>query len=263
MCSSSSVFQNVLNASFFLAIAFLTSSFHHHLFPPFFLTFFIPHSSSHAVRTPSLKDSHKIVVSTSTDSSTLLSNFSCISFSFNFQTMRFTLDSFLTTLFSFLLSTLATSSRCCNSHGITFTSFKIFQFSFLTKIKSISDSLLPNLNVIFLLSRSTEQILTWKQIFEKSWEHGKDLFACFVDLEKAYDHVLRDKLWMVLRKYGVHGQLLRAIESFYCRPEVCVRVNDKQSKPFHVGVKTPARVRFVTSPFHCLHGLERQMQPST
>ena len=32
------------------------------------------------------------------------------------------------------------------------------------------------------------------------------------------------------------GQLLRAIKSFYCRPEVCVRVNDKQLKPFHVGV---------------------------
>ena len=25
---------------------------------------------------------------------------------------------------------------------------------------------------------------------------------------------------------------------------------------------TPARVRFVTSPFHCLHKLDRQMQPS-
>ena len=36
--------------------------------------------------------------------------------------------------------------------------------------------------------------------------------------------------------YHVHGQLLHAIKSFYCRPEVCVRVNCKQSKPFHVGV---------------------------
>ena len=39
-----------------------------------------------------------------------------------------------------------------------------------------------------------------------------------------------------MREYGVDGQLLRAIKSFYCRPEVCVRVNGKQSKPFHVGV---------------------------
>ena len=109
---------------------------------------------------------------------------------------------------------------------------------------------------------TTDQIFTLKQIFEKSWEYGKDLFACFVDLEKAYDRVPRDKLWKVLQEYGVNGQLLRAITSFYCKPEVCVRVNGKQSKPFHVGPWTPARVRFATSPFHCLHELDRQMQPS-
>ena len=40
-----------------------------------------------------------------------------------------------------------------------------------------------------------------------------------------------------MQEYGINGQLLRAIKSFYCRPEVCVRVNGKQSKPFHVGVE--------------------------
>ena len=39
-----------------------------------------------------------------------------------------------------------------------------------------------------------------------------------------------------MQEYGVDGQLLRAIKSFYCRPEVCVRVNGKQSEPFHAGV---------------------------
>ena len=67
-------------------------------------------------------------------------------------------------------------------------------------------------------------------------EFSKDLFACFVDLVKAYDRVSQDKLWMLLQEYGMDGQLLRAIKSFYCRPEVCFRVNGMQSKPFHVGV---------------------------
>ena len=39
-----------------------------------------------------------------------------------------------------------------------------------------------------------------------------------------------------MKEYGVDGQLLRAIKLFYCRPDVCIRVNGKQSKPFHVGV---------------------------
>ena len=62
---------------------------------------------------------------------------------------------------------------------------------------------------------TTDRIFTLKQIFEKSWEYGKDLFACFVDLEKAYDRVLRDKLCKVLQEYGIDGQLLRAVKSFY------------------------------------------------
>ena len=67
----------------------------------------------------------------------------------------------------------------------------------------------------FRLGRSTtDQFFTLKQIFEKSWEYDKDLLACFVDLEKAYDRVPRDKLWKVLQEYGVNGQLLRAIKSF-------------------------------------------------
>ena len=33
---------------------------------------------------------------------------------------------------------------------------------------------------------NTYQIFILKQTFEKIWEYGKDLFVCFVDLEKAY-----------------------------------------------------------------------------
>ena len=46
----------------------------------------------------------------------------------------------------------------------------------------------------------------------------------------------RNKLWDTFREYGTDGRLLRAIKSFYYRPEVCVRVNGKQSKPFHVSI---------------------------
>ena len=49
-----------------------------------------------------------------------------------------------------------------------------------------------------------------------------------------------------MREYGVDGQLLGAIKSFYCLPEVCVQVNGKQSNPFHVGVGL--RQGFVLSP---------------
>ncbi|KAK3525927.1 hypothetical protein QTP70_010995 [Hemibagrus guttatus] len=47
---------------------------------------------------------------------------------------------------------------------------------------------------------------------------------CFVDLEKAFDHVPRGILWEVLWEYGVRGPLLRAVRSLYNRSRslVCI-----------------------------------------
>ena len=75
----------------------------------------------------------------------------------------------------------------------------------------------------FRPDRSTKnQIFTLKQIFEKSCEYGKDLFACFVDLEKSYDRVSWDKLWKVFQENGVDNQLLRSIQSLYANGGLCL-----------------------------------------
>ena len=40
----------------------------------------------------------------------------------------------------------------------------------------------------------------------------------------------------MLLEHGIDVHLLMVIKPLYCQPEACVRVNDKQSKSFHVGV---------------------------
>ena len=150
-----------------------------------------------------------------------------------------------------------------NYRGISLLSLpaKVYAKCLGRKCREIVEAKLEDGQCSFRLGRSTtKQIFTLKQIFKKSWKHSKNLEACFVDLEKAYDRVLWDKLWKVLREYDVDGELLRAYKSLYCPPEDFVRVNREQSKPFHVGVKL--RQGCVTFPFHCLHELDRQMQPS-
>ena len=129
--------------------------------------------------------------------------------------------------------------QCTNYRGISLLSLpgKVFAKCLERKFREIVESKLKDGQCGFRPSRSTsDQIFILKQIFEKSWEYGKDLFACFVDLEKAYNRVPRDKLWKVLLEYDVNRQLLRAIKSFYCRPEICVREHGKQSKSYYVGV---------------------------
>ena len=80
------------------------------------------------------------------------------------------------------------------------------------------------------------QIFAWQQIFEKSWEYAKEVNACFVDLEKAYDRIPRDKLWEVLLQYGIEGQLATSVKSLYEYCEVGVRVNSATTKSFRVSV---------------------------
>ena len=129
--------------------------------------------------------------------------------------------------------------QCTNYREISLLSLpgKVYTKCLERKYREIVESKLEDGQRGFRSGRSTtDQIFILKQIFEKCWEYGKCFFACFVGLEKANDRVPRDKLWKVLQEYGVDGQLLRAIKSFYCRSEVCVRVNGKQSNPFHVGV---------------------------
>ena len=75
--------------------------------------------------------------------------------------------------------------HCTNYRGISLLSLpgKVY-----AKCREMVESKLEDGQCAFRLGRiTTDQIFTLKQIFEKSWEYGKDLFACFFDLEKAYD----------------------------------------------------------------------------
>ena len=84
--------------------------------------------------------------------------------------------------------------QCTNYREISLLSLpgKVYAKCLDTKCRKIVESKLEDGHCGFRPGHSTtDRIFTLKQIFEKSWEYGKDLFACFVDLEKAYDRVSR------------------------------------------------------------------------
>ncbi|KAK3507851.1 hypothetical protein QTP70_001422 [Hemibagrus guttatus] len=62
---------------------------------------------------------------------------------------------------------------------------------------------------------------------------------CFVDLEKAFDHVPRGILWDVLWEYEVRGPLLRAVRCLYNRSRSLVHIASCKSDlfPVHVGLR--------------------------
>ena len=44
----------------------------------------------------------------------------------------------------------------------------------------------------------------------------------FMDLEKTFDRIGRNAQWQVLREYGIEGNLLKAVQSFYSESRACV-----------------------------------------
>jgi len=83
---------------------------------------------------------------------------------------------------------------------------------------------------------STDPHFILQQNFEKSWGYVKDVFTCFVDLEKTYDRFPSEKHCGVLPEYGVDGRLLLAVKLLYSCSEVYVHVGRVKSPSFTFGV---------------------------
>ena len=116
------------------------------------------------------------------------------------------------------------TSELTNYRGISRLSLpgKVYAKCLETRCREIIESKPDDTQCGSRSGRSTtDQTFTLQQIFEKSWEYAKDVYTCFVDLEKAYDRVPREKLLEVLREYGVDGRLLLCVKSLYSCSEVC------------------------------------------
>ena len=165
--------------------------------------------------------------------------------------------------------------QCTNYRGISLLSLpgKVYAKCLERKCREIVESKLEDGQCGFRPGRSTtDQIFTLKQIFEKSWEYGKDLFACFVDLEKAYNRVSRDKLWKVLQEYGVDGQLLHAIKLFYYIDRGALNLDrgtlslDRGTHPslqfnYWIQARRSGAFRSCVPPHHCLYPQARNVPP--
>ena len=70
-----------------------------------------------------------------------------------------------------------------------------------------------------------EHIFTLYAMISKQLVKHKKLYVAFIDFKKAFDGITRAKLWIVLRKYGIDGKMLRALKSMYMSVKTKVRVN--------------------------------------
>ena len=81
----------------------------------------------------------------------------------------------------------------------------------------------------FMPGRTTmDAIFAIRTIVEKHLEKNKDVWAAFVDLEKAYDRVPRELIWWALRRQGVNEYLVKAVQTLYHEPISVVRITTRK-----------------------------------
>eukprot|EP00887_Chlorella_sp_A99_P006887 scaffold2.g6887.t1 len=87
--------------------------------------------------------------------------------------------------------------------------------------------------------RTLDNCFILRALVERARARGVKLYICAVDFEKAFDCVCRDQLWDALRRAGVGGCMLRAIQSMYAAVPVCVKSAEGLSRCFDsvLGVK--------------------------
>ena len=92
----------------------------------------------------------------------------------------------------------------------------------------------------FRKGRSTvDNCFILRALAERARARGVKLYCCAVDFSKAFDTVDRPLLWAALRRAGIGGTMLQAVQAMYADVPVCVRTEAGLSGCFQsvLGVK--------------------------
>lgn len=108
--------------------------------------------------------------------------------------------------------------ECDNWRGITLLSIpsKVLSRVILERIKQRVNSRLRKVQAGFREGYScTDQINTLRIIIEQSTELQSSLYILFVDFEKAFDSVMRKKMWKAMKEFGIPKKIIKLTQEMY------------------------------------------------
>lgn len=126
---------------------------------------------------------------------------------------------------------------CSNYRGITLTSQvgKLYERVMELKIRSHIEVNLKEEQYGFRRGRSTvDLIFSIKQLMEKYYEYGKELWMSFLDIKKAFDAVLREKVWQSMRNIGISEEIVGRIVEIYERTKSKVKTKMGMTESFTI-----------------------------
>ena len=84
--------------------------------------------------------------------------------------------------------------------------------------------------------RTTDAMFALRILMEKYREGQRELHCVFVDLEKAYERVAREKLWYCMRKSGIVEKYVQLVQDMYEGSEKVVRCAVGTTETFKVKI---------------------------
>ena len=88
------------------------------------------------------------------------------------------------------------------------------------------------------LEKAEEPEIKWPtsvNIIEKAKEFQKDIYFCFIDYSKDFDHVDHNKLWKTLTEMGIPDHLTCFLRNLYGSQEATVRTGHGTMYLFKIG----------------------------
>ena len=83
------------------------------------------------------------------------------------------------------------------------------------------------------LASASDTNICW--IIEKAREFQKNIYFCFIDYDKAFDCVDRNKLWKILQEMGIPDHLTCLLQKLYAGQEATVRTGHGKTDWFEIG----------------------------
>ncbi|KAF3910575.1 Protease [Orbilia brochopaga] len=116
---------------------------------------------------------------------------------------------------------------------------RLYSISVLNRLTPWAETFLPVTQSGFRpFFRTTENLFITRILCERYTAEDRTLYVAFVDLQKAFDNVVRTELWRKLRDLGAGGFIYRSLKSLYDNTTASVRSHRSYSEeiPVSAGV---------------------------
>ena len=116
--------------------------------------------------------------------------------------------------------------ECSNYHTIALNSHasKVMLKILQVRLQQDMNRELPDVQAGFRKGGGTsDQIANICWIIKKAREFQENIYFCFFDYAKAFDHVSNNKLWEILQEMGISDHLTCLLRNLYAGQEATVR----------------------------------------